>query len=136
MFTVMSNRPRNQNTNNRNNFGAAKKTGGMNNHQNRNRLSGGGKNNNYSGSLMNQVNPWLSQSGTGSSFGSLGRNLVTDPQAQLALASNLLNNLLSPSSQLNKLAQVKVKTMLKNTPLTASAIRYFYLRQTFPAVAK
>ena len=92
--------------NNANRFGNQKKPPMQN--QNRNRLSGG-KSNNYTGSgLMNQVNPWLSQSNnSGSSFNSLGRNIVNDPQAQLALASNLLNNLLSPS-QLNKLSQVNM----------------------------
>lgn len=96
---------RGNNSNNR--FGSGKKPSMQN--QNRNRLSGG-KSNNYTGSgLMNQVSPWLSQSSSaGSSFNNLGRNIVNDPQAQLALASNLLNNLLSPSSSLNKLTQVNI----------------------------
>lgn len=93
---------RRNNNNNANRFGNQKKPALQN--QNRNRLSGGKPNNYSGGGLINQVSPWLSQSNNGgSSFNSLGRNIVNDPQAQLALASNLLNNLLSPS-HLNKLS--------------------------------
>ncbi len=89
--------------NNQRNFGGGKK-GGMQ-HQNRNRMSGG---KGGFGGLINQVNPWLSQSsGLGNSFNPMGRSMVSDPQAQLALASNLLNNLLSPASHMNKLGQVR-----------------------------
>jgi hypothetical protein len=65
--------------------------------------SGGGKNN-FGGALGTQVSPWLSQSNASSPLSSLGRNLASDQQAQLALASTLLNNLLKPAAQLNKLS--------------------------------
>lgn len=90
------------------NFGGSNKKQGM---QSRNRLSGSGKSGSFSsssgGSLMNQVSPWLSQStNVSNSFNPLGRSIANDRNAQLALASSLLNNLLSPSTQLNKLQQV------------------------------
>ncbi|XP_065201357.1 zinc finger protein on ecdysone puffs-like isoform X2 [Planococcus citri] len=93
---------------NANRFGFGNQKKPMMQNQNRNRLSGGKPNNYSGGGLMNQVNqvnPWLSTSNNNaSSYNSMGRNIVNDPQAQLALASNLLNNLLSPS-QLNNLSQ-------------------------------
>lgn len=77
---------------------------GMYNQQNRNRFAGnfGNKSNHF----LNQVNPWLPQSNAGN-FSNVGRNIGSDPQAQLVLASNLINNLLGPDSPLNKLSQVR-----------------------------
>lgn len=60
--------------------------------------------------FSNQVNPWLPQSISGN-FGNLGRNIGSDPQAQLALASNLINNLLGPDSPLNQFSQVCISWM-------------------------
>ncbi|XP_065214941.1 zinc finger protein on ecdysone puffs-like isoform X2 [Planococcus citri] len=109
---------------NSNRFGFGNQKKPMMQNQNRNRLSGGNPNNYSGGGLMNQVNPWLSTSNNnGSSYNnSLGRNMniVNDPQAQLALASNLLNNLLSPS-QLNNLSQPPSLLSLGNMSNSRSA---------------
>ena len=63
----------------------------------------GGNRNNFGGGLGSQVNPWLSQNASNNVLGGMGRNLASDQQAQLALASTLLNNLLKPGSQMNKM---------------------------------
>ncbi|KAK7602248.1 hypothetical protein V9T40_009689 [Parthenolecanium corni] len=85
---------------------------GMYNQQNRNRFAGnfGNKSNHF----LNQVNPWLPQSNAGN-FSNVGRNIGSDPQAQLVLASNLINNLLGPDSPLNKLSQPPPLLSLSNS---------------------
>lgn len=97
----MTGRRGNSGGGNRNFGGSPNKKQGMQN-QNRNRGIPGGKGNSFGGGgVMNQVSPWLSQN---SSFNPL--RSIDDQQAQLALASSLLNNLLSPRNQLTKLSQV------------------------------
>lgn len=76
-----------------NNFNPNFRKPGMPNQ--RNRFGGG----------VGGVNPWLPQSNSGN-FGNLARNIGADPQAQLALASNLINNLLGADSPLHKFPQV------------------------------
>lgn len=88
---------------NRERFGCTVKKPGVQN-QNRNHMDNR-KLGYFSGSLMNQVDPWLPENNT-TALSNFGRYICTDPQAQLALASNLLNNLLAPTSHLNELAQV------------------------------
>jgi len=93
------------------NFGGGKKQN--NNMNNRNRSFGGKSNFGGGGIGMgSQVNPWLSQS-SNNPLGGFGRSIASDQQAQLALASTLLNNLLKPASQLNKL-QVTVSKEYTN----------------------
>lgn len=87
----------------RGNFNTSFTKPGMQNHQSRNRFAGNFDN--KSNHFLNQVNPWLPQSISGN-FGDMGRNIGSDPQAQLALASNLINNLLGPDSPLNSFSQV------------------------------